>query len=300
MKRIIPYFLIVIFGLAFIACSSEVNVKSTKSISRESQKQHNGTKQSVVNKGRQYAKSVSKDQTQLTNYIKNKYKNMKPSKWGEKLKGIISRIDTQDKIIALTFDACGGPGGNKYDEKLISYLIKEKVPATLFLNARWIDANIDTFKRLSGNALFEIENHGYLHKPLSVNGKSAYKIKGTNNINEVINEVYLNERKIMKLTGRRPKYFRAGTAFYDDISIDIVKELGESPVNFNIIGDAGATYSVCQIVKACSNAKNGSIMIFHINQPKGSTAEGIIKTIPLLRKKGFRFVHLEDYDGLLK
>lgn len=300
MKRNISYFLIVLIILTFLFCSCESNIESIKNISKETHKQYKGAKQSGVNVDKQNAESVSIDETQLISHIRNKYKNMRPSKWGERLNGIITRIDTKDKVIALTFDACGGPGGSKYDAKLISYLIKEKIPATLFLNARWIDANMGTFKMLSKNALFEIENHGYLHKPLSVNGKSAYKIKGTKNIDEVINEVFLNEQKIMKLTGRKPKYFRPGTAFYDDIAVDIVKALGERPVNFNIIGDAGATYSVSQIVKSCYNAKNGSIIIFHMNQPKGSTAEGIMKLIPLLKKRGLKFVHLEDYDAELK
>lgn len=239
-------------------------------------------------------------QIKLMNDISSKYKAVKPSQWGEKVTGVISRIDTQAKVLALTFDACGGNKGDRYDEKLISYLIKEKIPATLFLNARWIDANMATFRMLAANPLFEIENHGYLHKPLSVSGKSAYKIKGTANIDEVVNEVYLNEQKIFKLTGRMPKYFRSGTAFYDNVAVDIVKDLGEVPVDFNIIGDAGATFSVKQIQQVCLPAKSGSIIIFHMNQPKGSTAEGIMKIIPLLRNKGFTFVHLEDYNAQLK
>lgn len=238
-------------------------------------------------------------QVKLGNKMENKYKDLKPLEWGEKVKGVVTRMDTKEKIIALTFDACEGPGGSKYDEKLIKYLIRERVPATLFINARWIDANREAFKRLSCNPLFEIENHGYLHKPLSINGKSVYSIRGTRSIAEVVNEVYFNEQKILKLTGRKTKYFRAGTAFYDEIAASIVRDLGEIPVNFNIIGDAGATYSVKQIEEACKNPKKGSIIIFHMNQPKGDTAEGIMKVIPKLRKKGFKFVHIEDYNGLL-
>lgn len=238
--------------------------------------------------------------TLLIRNIKDKYQNSVPKQWGEKMKGVITGINTKDKIIALTFDACGGIDGSGYDGKLIEYLIKGKIPATLFLNARWIDANPDTFEMLSRNSLFEIESHGYLHKPLSINGRSAYKIKGTNNLDEVINEVYLNEQKIQLLTGRKPKYFRSGTAYYDDVSVDIVKELGMKPVGFSIIGDGGATFTAEQIRKTSLTAREGSIIIYHMNHPKKETAEGVIKTIPLLRAKGFKFVKLEDYDKYLK
>lgn len=51
-------------------------------------------------------------------------------------------MPTQEKIIFLTFDACGGPYGSGYDQKLLDFLNKEeKVEATLLLNSRWLEAN---------------------------------------------------------------------------------------------------------------------------------------------------------------
>lgn len=35
-------------------------------------------------------------------------------------------------------------------------------------------------------------------------------------------------------------------------------------------------------------------MLFHMNRPEGWTAEGLKEAIPLLRKRGFRFVLLSD------
>lgn len=297
MKRRILFTVIILGLFILVFCSAKTKLKLINNGNKKNTLQSN--RLSHIKTG-VYSGSFNLNQMNLLNRIRIKYKNSVPSLWGEKIDGIITKISTKEKIIALTFDACGGSKGDRYDEKLVSYLIKEKIPATMFLNARWIDANLNTFKMLSDNQLFEIENHGYMHKPLSVNGRSAYKIKGTKNIDEVINEVYLNEQKILKLTGRKPKYFRSGTAYYDDIAVKIVRELGEKPVNFNIIGDAGATFSVDQIMKACSTVKPGSIIIFHMNQPKGSTAEGLMKVIPFLKNKGFKFVHLEEYNDNLK
>lgn len=237
---------------------------------------------------------------ELLSLAESKYKNKVPLQWGEKVSGVKTMINTEKKVIALTFDACGGKNGDRYDKKLIDYLISEKVPATLFINSRWIDANYDIFIELSKNPLFEIENHGYVHLPLSINGKSAYNIKGTGSIKEVIDEVKLNEHKIERITERKPRYFRSGTAYYDEIAVSIVEEVGEKVVNFNIIGDAGATYSKEQIKKACLSAVPGSIIIFHMNHPEKDTAEGIMMVVPELRKKGFEFVKLDDYNCALK
>lgn len=237
---------------------------------------------------------------QLKKTLVNKYQNQLPAYWGENVPGVITKINTENKVIALTFDACGGPGSSSgYDKELIDFLIKEKVPATLFINARWIDANYDIFMELAKNPLFEIENHGSLHKPLSVNGKSAYNIAGTLNISEVVDEILMNERKIENLTGRKPIYFRSGTAYYDDVAVKIVGDLGLKAVNYNVLGDAGATFNTEQVKSACLNAAPGSIILMHMNHPEKYTAEGVIAAVPQLKNRGFSFVKLEDYDSKL-
>jgi len=252
----------------------------------------------IVNvKEMQFKEVYNKNLTiaQLKEIMTSKYKNEISKQWGEKVAGVKTQINTTDKVIALTFDACGGSAlGNGYDAELICFLRKENIPATLFINSRWIDANYNTFMALSKIPQFEIENHGYLHKPLSVNGKSAYGITGTRNIGEVVDEVILNEQKIEELTGRKPKYFRSGTAYYDEVAVKIANEIGEVVVNFNVLGDAGASYTKEQVCIACLSAPPGSILLFHMNHPEKETAEGIMAAIPKLKIMGFKFVKLDD------
>lgn len=221
--------------------------------------------------------------------------NKDPAEWGEKVTGIKTRLDTANKVMALTFDACGGSAGSRYDRKLLEYLMAEKIPATLFINSRWIDANSDVFISLADNSLFEIANHGTQHKPLSVNGKSAYGLKGTGSMAEVREEVLTNEQKILKLTGCKPKFFRPGTAFADEVAVAAVRDLGEEVVGFNVLGDAGATFNRKQVKAACLQAAPGSIIIFHMNHPESETLAGLREVIPELRRRGWRFVKLSDY-----
>jgi peptidoglycan/xylan/chitin deacetylase (PgdA/CDA1 family) len=227
--------------------------------------------------------------------IVKQYQGSKPTEWGETVSGVVKKLPTTDKVIALTFDACGGKHGSGYDRDIITYLNQNKIPATLFINSRWIDANPTIFNELTHNPLFEIENHGTEHRPLSITGRSIYGINGTKNIQSAYEEVNGNHQKIKKLTGKAPKFFRAGTAYYDNIAVKITSKLGETPVNFDIIGDAGATYNTNQVEKSMLRAKAGSIIILHMNQPHGDTAEGLAKAIPQLREKGYRFVKLETY-----
>lgn len=223
------------------------------------------------------------------------YAQTPSQQWGENVTGVTTKFHSEKKEIALTFDACGGSErSSQYDEKLIEFLTLHRIPATLFINARWIDKNPETFIQLSRNPLFEIANHGTAHKPLSVEGKSVYGIQGTASTDEVIAEIQGNNQKIEKLTGKRPFFFRAGTAYYDEQAVAIAHTLGMEIGGFSILGDAGATFSAPKVATQLLSAKSGDIVIFHMNHPEGGTREGIIQAVEALQKEGFSFVRLSD------
>jgi peptidoglycan/xylan/chitin deacetylase (PgdA/CDA1 family) len=74
-----------------------------------------------------------------------------------------------------------------------------------------------------------------------------------------------------------------------------VSDLGLRVVNYNVLGDAGATYSASQVASAMLTSTPGSIILAHMNRPSRGTAEGIEAALPKLRKRGFRFVRLSEY-----
>ncbi|MDR6805985.1 peptidoglycan/xylan/chitin deacetylase (PgdA/CDA1 family) [Dyadobacter sp. BE34] len=154
--------------------------------------------------------------------------------WAEFVKGLDEDIATNKKLLALTFDACGGPHGSGYDVELILYLEKMKIPATLFVTGKWIDANYATFLNLSKNSLFEIENHGLNHRPCSEDGESEYGIKPTPDVPDSFDEIEANERKITAITGRRPIFFRSATAFTDEACAKIAQQLGVKMMFFPV------------------------------------------------------------------
>lgn len=242
-----------------------------------------------------YASVAKDDYETLKKSVVSKYEKQMPKQWGEKVTDVKTQFNTKEKVIAITMDACGSQGGMGYDKKLISYLEKENIPATLFVNARWIDTNLETFKTLATNPLFEIGNHGLLHKPASVDGSSAYGIKGTENIGELVDEIELNARKIESITNKRPKYYRSGTAFYDDVAVKVANKLKHQVVGFSILGDAGATYTAKKVEEAFMSAKKGEIAIVHFNHPESQTREGMIRAIEKLKADGFKFVKLSAY-----
>lgn len=218
-----------------------------------------------------------------------------PHQWGQRVSGVKHRLHTHEPVIALTFNACGGAKGSQFDAVLIDDLQRQQIPATLFINRQWIAAQPQVFQWLADNPLFEIENHGDQHRPLSVNGRSIHHTKGTTNLQAAFSEVEKNDQTITQWTGRSPQFFRSGTAYYDEIAVKMVEQRGDQVVNYEIAGHTCATYTKEQVKQILLSAKPGAIIALQMNQPQSDTAEGLREAIPLLRQKGFRFVHLEDY-----
>lgn len=217
-----------------------------------------------------------------------------PKHWGPAVTGVKTRLASGDRVIALTFDACGSSRGKGFDAALVGFLERERIPATLFVSGLWIEANQELFKRLSANPLFEIASHGYRHRPASVSGRHAYGIPGTRDVGEVLNEIELNARLIERVTGKRPAFYRSGTAYYDEVAVEIAAALGQQVAGYSLLGDAGATFTSQQVRDALLAAKPGDIAIFHMNHPESGTAAGVMAAVPELVKRGFRFVRLSD------
>jgi peptidoglycan/xylan/chitin deacetylase (PgdA/CDA1 family) len=227
--------------------------------------------------------------------IVTRYAGVAPVAWGLDVPGVVNRLPTQDRVVALTFDACGGGQGSGYDAALIEALQVTRTPATLFLNERWVLAHPEATAELAGQPLFEIANHGTQHRPLSVTGRSAYGITGTADAGEVYDEVFGNRQTLAEATGVTPRIFRSGTAHYDDVAVRIARDLGAAVVNFDVNGDAGATLTPQDVAAALESAAPGSIVLCHMNQPDSGTAQGVAAALPRLAQAGFRCVQLSDY-----
>jgi peptidoglycan/xylan/chitin deacetylase (PgdA/CDA1 family) len=211
-----------------------------------------------------------------------------PTQWGMALPGIVTGFAATGRQLALTFDACSGA----CDDAILATLQRYQVPAVLFLCSRWIDANPGRAEQLAANPLFEIGNHGTRHVPLSVTGRSAYGIAGTKSAAEAVAEVWTNQNRITALTGKAPAFYRTGTAHYDDVAVQIVHDLGLTPVGFSVNADNGATAPAGLVNAALTGATPGSIVLAHMNHPGSGTAAGVGAAIPALSAAGWEFVRL--------
>lgn len=224
-----------------------------------------------------------------------KYGRMSPKLWGETIPGVVTRLENSAEntsIVALTLDAC--EGGT--DMRIVALLREHAVPATLFVTNRWLRQNKKTAEELASDPLFTFACHGKRHKPASVNGKLAFGIRGTRSISALVEEIEDNAHAINALTGKRPAWYRSGTAYYDDVAINIIHDLGLKIAGYTVSADAGATLPAAKVARLMLGAPKGAIILCHINHPESGTYAGLAKAIPAMLEKGIRFVPLAEKE----
>ena len=259
---------------------------------------------------------------QIVSAFVRSYGGLTPKQWGEHLSGVTRRLDPAGgrpapsgsegvapapaatapagngrPTVALTLDACDGKKGASYDAGIIALLREKKIPATIFVTSLWMRNNPETLRELASDPLFEIAAHGSRHKPCSVNGNSVYGIKGTASFDELVREVEGNARDIAAATGKRPRWFRSGTAYYDDVAVRVIRDLDLGIAGYSIAGDEGASLPAAKVAAKTLSAKDGDILLYHLNHPRGGTREGLERSLPALLEKGYVFVRLSPNVG---
>ena len=222
------------------------------------------------------------------------YGSRAPNSWGIDVPGVAMSLPEGTEPVALTFDCCGGPGGDTLDEALVKALRGSGTAATFFLAGRWVEANPALTEELAADPLFEIANHGTAHQPLSVSGASAYGIAGTTDAGAVYDEIMGARKLIEERTGTTPTFFRSGTAHLDDVSAEIARSLGLLVVNFNRNGDDGGTLPAPSVSDRLVGMEPGDILLAHSNRPSSGTAAGVTAALPVLRERGMSFARLSD------
>lgn len=194
---------------------------------------------------------------------------------------IIEHGPRGSNTIALTFDACPTGKPEEYDEQVIDILLKEKVPATLFLSGRWVEKNGERAKFLASRPQFEIGNHSYYHPHMTEKDDARVK-----------RELVRTQAVIRKMTGKRPKHFRPPYGEVDERVAALAAGAGLATIQYDVAsGDPDPGLSSKKIIRSVlAEAKGGSIIVLHMNRNGVHTAEVLPEIIAGLRRKGFTFV----------
>lgn len=193
--------------------------------------------------------------------------------------------------IALTFDACSG----KTDTRILDTLVENRIPATIFATARWLKRNPQTVAILKANPdLFEVENHGAMHVPAVDKPGTVYGIAAAGSPEAVTAEVKGGADALAAAGFPTLRWFRGATARYTPSAMEEIGSIGYRVAGFSLNGDDGATVSAATAEKRLAGARDGAVVIAHINQPDRAAGAGIAKGILALKARGVTFVRLVD------
>ncbi len=196
-----------------------------------------------------------------------------------------SRGPVDLKTLALTFDACSTMRRSGYDSAVTRILEQTRTPASIFVCGRWVEQWPEQAKALAGDTLFELENHSYRHPHLR-----------TMTTAEVKKELLRAQEVIEKVTGRRPTLFRPPYGEYDRHIIEAADSIGLETVEYSLpSGDPDPHATKQRLINYVEwKARNGAIIVMHINGRGWHTAEALPSIIEGLKKRGFRFVKVTD------
>ncbi len=199
-----------------------------------------------------------------------------------------------NKRVALTLDACSGA----IDDDLVRFLIRNRIPATLFATKKWLDKNAKGVALLKAHLdLFDIEDHGENHIPAVIGaGRKAYGIPGEPDMLHLRKEVIEGAKAIENATGVPPHWYRGATAEYDQAAADEIRRMGYKIAGFSVNADAGATLKKADIIARLHRVQGGDVIIAHMNKPASDTAEGLAVGLLDILRRGLVFVRLDEVE----
>lgn len=195
--------------------------------------------------------------------------------------------------LALTLDACAGG----FDERIAEVLVRKEIKTTIFLTTRWMKRNPAGLRYLLDHrAVFTFENHGARHVPPVLGEGTLYGLPIAGTLDAVRREVEDGAREIKAATGVKTTWYRGATARYSPKAIEEIKYLDHKIAAYSLNADQGASLSAAGTAAQMEKARDGDVIIGHINQPGRSAGKGIVEGVLALHKKGFMFVTLNDLD----
>ena len=195
------------------------------------------------------------------------------------------------KRVALTFDACT----KRVDDRILNALVENNIKATIFVTRRWSKRNPKAIATLTAHTeLFEIENHGAEHVAAVEEPMVIYSDASAGSVEAVREEVVNGTAALHKYFGTEPTWFRGATANYTKSSMELIESMGFKIAGFTFSGDAGASYTSQKAAKVVRAAKDGDVILAHINHPELPAGAGVVEGILRLKAEGFNFVKLNE------
>lgn len=195
--------------------------------------------------------------------------------------GAVKRVDTAQRVVALTFDGCATATNTfSFDQALFDIIKSQRLPATFFLSGRWIEAHRAAAQEIAALSFVEIGNHAWDHPPFSPLTDR-----------QIESQLSRTDQTIASL-GRKSAGFRPPFGDWGRKLLPVADRLGLPVILWDVVsGDAGGHLQPATMVKTVlRDVRPGSIVIFHVNGRGPFSKDALPGIVTGLRAKGYRFV----------
>lgn len=195
---------------------------------------------------------------------------------------VISRVETSDNVIALTFDDGPKP---KRTEAILNILAQENIKATFFLNGHTLKKHHQQTSLLVASG-HQLANHGYSHKGMVTMSYDtiATEIESTEKI--LRDHGYTDELHF------RPPY---GKGF---INLDrYLRDHAIKAVTWDVepeTWDEPRADTQEQVRRALEQTRSGSIIIMHVMYGDENSINAVPLMIRALKTKGYQFLTIDE------
>ena len=192
---------------------------------------------------------------------------------------IIPRVETNSKVVALTFDDGPTPAGT---DSILAILERENIPATFFVTGRELEENMEHGRRIVA-AGHELGNHTYSHERMVLVTPSFVR-----------QEVDRTDSLIRQAGYSGDIHFRAPYCFKLFALPHYLSSLGKKMITWDIEPESwpeigsDATLITEHVVE---KVKPGSIILLHVMYPSRSESmKAVPDLIRRLKQQGYSFV----------
>jgi peptidoglycan/xylan/chitin deacetylase (PgdA/CDA1 family) len=190
------------------------------------------------------------------------------------------------RTVALTFDDGPNPAATPL---VLDALRAANVRATFFFLGRHVEQWPDLVRRAHAEG-HELGNHGFAHRKLHLRSPSYVRL-----------DIARGADAIERVTGARPRFFRAPHGFRSPWVTPIARRLGERVVGWTLgVWDTARPGANVIARRTLNGVRPGGIVLLHDGDgydPGGDrlqTAEALPAIIQGLRERGYEFVKLGD------
>ncbi|WP_434445168.1 polysaccharide deacetylase family protein [Lentzea sp. E54] len=190
---------------------------------------------------------------------------------------LVDRVETIEKVVALTFDDGPDPAGT---QQVLDLLDAEQVPATFFLMGRDLAKHPELGRKIA-DAKHEIGNHTYHHQ------RMVGVLPST-----VAREVEDTDAEIRKTGYSGDIHFRPPNGKKLFALPHYLKEHNRTTVMWDVEPDSEGTPGAQQIVQeTLRDTRPGSIILLHpMYAGRDQSRQALKPIITGLKERGYRFV----------